>query len=333
MISTKGKLLHSNNFFDSATKNSDKRLNILVTDFNDRLFADVSTPALTAAYNAAFKPAYTAFQTAYGAMLNAENRYKNRTENTENQLEQLRKNADEWSFKVESTPGGAFRRGTLNYNAIFPNGYAPLQSGPYEGRIRALKSMVDIATQYSDLVDVTTDMNSFHQMLLAARSEQQGYEFGVATARVNLDTARANMVTGMFRLYAFLTYTFAPNMDKVESYFDVSMVRSSSRSTNDADATPATVIDILPAARRTAMSSNFATPVVFEVSNIGNTTVAIWTTNNENSAEPIGVALLGAGDTFTYDSDALSDGSNDLKYLIISNNDAIEKAKVSFSVL
>ena len=221
----------------------------------------------------------------------------------------------------------------MNYNAIFPNGYAPLQIGSYEGRIRALKSMVDIATQYPDLVDITATMMDFHQTLLATRSEQQGFEFGVANARVNLDTARANMVNAMFRMYGFLTYTFAPNMDKVESYFDVSMVRYVSRNSNDADAPSATIIDILPAARRTAINSDFTNSVSFEISNIGNTTITLWTTNNENSAEPIGVATVGAGDTFTFDSDALSDGSNNLKYLIISNNDATEKAKVAVTVL
>jgi hypothetical protein len=333
MSNKKGKLLHSNNFFDSATKNSDKKLNVLVTDFNDKLVADTTTPALFAAYTTVFKPNYMQFQTAYGAQLNAENRYKNRTENAENLWEQLRKNADEWSFQVESTPGGAFRRGTLNYNAIFPNGYAPLQVSNYEGRIRALKSMIDIAALYTDLAAVTIDMTNFYQTLLAARSEQQGFEFGVTTARVNLDTARANMVNAMFRMYAFLTYTFAPDMDKVESYFDVSIVRSSSRNTSEADALPVLNIDILPMARRTAISRSFADAIDIEISNIGNESVAIWTTNNENSAEPIGVVLLGAGDTFTYDSDSLSDGSNDLKYLIISNKGATEKAKVAITVL
>lgn len=333
MADKTGKLLHSNNFFESATKNSDKKLNILGTDFNDKLAADNSIPSLVLAYNSMFKPAFDAFQAAYGEQLNADNRYKNRTENVENYLDVLRKNADEWSFKVEATPGGAYRRGTLNYNAIFPNGYAPLQTGPYEGRIRALKSMVDISSGYPALVDVTTEMAAFYQTILAARSEQQAFEFNVATARVNLDTARANFTTAMFRMYGFLTYTFGPDMDKVESYFDVSMIRATSRNTSNTNATTATVIDVLPMARRTALNSDFSTPVAFEISNIGNTSVSIWTTNNENSAEPVGVAIIGASDTFTFDSDELSDGSNDLKYLIINNNDATEKAKIAFTVL
>lgn len=333
MSNKKGKLLHSNNFFDSATKSSDKKLNILATDFNDKLAADNSVPALVQVYTTMFKPAYDAFQTAYSAQLTADNRYKNRTENVENFLENLRKNAGEWSFQVEATPGGAFRRGTLNYNAIFPNGFAPLQLGAYEGRIRALKSIIDIAGGYPDLVAVTADMATFYQNIVAARSEQQGYEFGVATARVNLDTARTNLATAMFRMYAFLTYTFAPDMDKVESYFDVSMVRTASRNNNDDAITPATILEILPMARRTAINNDFSTPVNFEITNIGNTTISLWTTNNENSTEPIGVAKIGAGDTMVLDSDALSDGSNDLKYLIINNNDAVEKAKISITIV
>ena len=333
MSISKGKLLHSNNFFDSATRGSDKKLNILATDFNDKLAAEISITALTNTYTTVFKPVYTAFKNTYTEMLVLERRYKDSTAYAQSLWEELRKNADEWSFSIEATPGGAFRRGTRNYIAIFPNGYAPLQTGSYENRVRELSVLADMTALYPDLVDITADINAFYQLLLTTRSEQQGLEYSVANGRVNLDNARFALVTGMYRMFCFLGYTFAPDMNKVESFFDVSIVRNYSKSSNTPDTANITTIEVLPLARRTAITGNFTDTANFEISNIGNTTVMVWTTNNENSTAPIGALLIGAGDTFTTNSDELSDGSNDLKYLIIDNQDVVNKAKVAITVL
>jgi hypothetical protein len=333
MSVSKGKLLHSNNFFDSATRGSDKKLNIVATDFNDKLAAETSIPTLTTAYNTVFKPAYLAFKTSYTDMLVLERRYKDSTAYAESLWEMLRKNADEWSFQIEATPGGLFRRGTRNYTAIFTNGYSPLQNGSYENRVRELKALANITALYPDLADVTNDINAFYQTLLTTRSEQQGFEYSVANGRVGLDNARTTLVAAMYRLYCFLGYTFAPDMNKVESFFDVSMVRNYSRNNNTADALTVITVDILPLARRTAITANFSDTATFEISNTGNTAVAFWTTNNENSAAPIGAFVIGAGDTMTVNSDELSDGSNDLKYLIAENQDAVNKAKIAITVV
>ena len=329
----KSKLLHFNNLFDNATRGSVKSLDVLATDHNDKLKSNTTNVALVAVYTTVFKPAYDAFKSAYTGLLTAESLYSGRTRNTEALWEDLRKNADEWSFAIEATPGGAFRRGKVSYQTIFPNGYAPLQSGSYEQRMRALKSTVDVATGYADLADVIADMTAFYSTLLYARTEQQGYEFSLAQARTTVDATRDNLVIAMHRVYGFLIYTFAPDTDIVEAYYDISLLRSANRIDNTATANTPTVVDILPLARRTVLNGDYNTTTIFDLANTGNTTLTVWISNNENSSEPINVFTLAAGDSTTIDSDSLSDGSNDLKFLIAANSDAANKGKISVLVV
>ena len=329
----KSKLQHLNNLFDNATRGSVKKLDILATDHSDKLQRGATTTALNAVYTTVFKPNYDAFKTSYTALLSTESRYSGRTRNTEALWEQLRANADEWSFMVESTPGGAFRRGKVNYATIFPNGYAPMQTGSYEQRIRALKSTIDVANDYADLTPVTDVMNDFYQILLDARTEQQGFEFDLAQARTDLDAARENLLIAMHRVLGFLIYNFAPDIDIVEAFYDVSLLRNYSKpDSTDDDALP-TIVEILPLGRRTVLSGNYNNTVFLEITNTGNTSLDMWLSNNENSTTPINVFTIAAGDSISMDSDSLSDGSNDLKYLIAANNDALNKGKISVIVL
>lgn len=329
----KSKLMHFNNLFDNATRGSFKKLDILATDHNDKLRSNTANPSIVSVYTTVFKPAYDAFKLAYTGLLTAESRYSGRTRNTEALWEELRKNADEWSFAIEATPGGAFRRGKINYQTIFPNGYAPLQTGSYEQRMRALKSMIDVATPYSDLTTVITDMETFYTTLFNARTEQQGYEFTLAQVRNNVETTRENLVIAMQRVASFLIYTFSPDIDVVEAYYDISMLRTISKADATNTVNTPTNADILPSARRTVLTADYNTTTVFEISNTGVTALSVWISNNENSSEPINVFIISAGDSISMDSDTLSDGSNDLKYLIVANNDLVNKGKISILVV
>ena len=123
------------------------------------------------------------------------------------------------------------------------------------------------------------------------------------------------------------------NIDIVEAYYDISMLRTLSKADATNTVNTPTNADILPSARRTVLKGDYNTTTMFELVNTGNTTLTIWTSNNENSSEPINVFMLAIGDSVTMDSDSLSDGSNDLKFIIAANSDVANKGKISVLVL
>ena len=123
------------------------------------------------------------------------------------------------------------------------------------------------------------------------------------------------------------------NIDIVEAYYDISMLRTLSKADATNTVNTPTNADILPSARRTVLKDDYSTTTVFEISNTGTTALSVWIGNNENSSEPINVFIISAGDSISMDSDTLSDGSNDLKYLIVANNDMVNKGKISVLVV
>lgn len=322
---------HLSNFFQNATQGSNKKLDLLATDHHDKLSKGLSNPAINTLFTTVFKPAYDNFKIAYTTLLTAESRYSGRTRKAEETWDALRKNVDNWSFAIESTPGGTFRRGTINYSTIFPNGYAPIQTGGYEQRIRALKSTIEVAGDYPDLAGVVADMSSFYQNLLTIRTEQQGFEFMLSQARNEVDLARQDLTTAMHRVFGYLIYTFAPNTAVIDTYYDLSLLRYTAKNNAVIDPNISITADILPLSRRTVTNGDYSTTNFFEISNTGNTVLNIWISNNENSTEPINVFSIAAGDTIYTDSDALSDGSTDPKYIIVYNTDANNKGKISIT--
>jgi hypothetical protein len=247
----KSKWSRLDNTFDNATIGSYKKTDILATDHNDKLLNNMSDPDIADAYTNVFKPPYDAFKLAFTTVMTAEARYGGRTRNTEDMWKALAANIDDWSFAVEATPGGLFRKGTLNYSTIFPNGYAPFQKGAYEQRLRSVASLIDILGDYSALANVKTQVNNFYTTLLAARTEQQGFENELAKTRTDVANARQELVDAMHRIMGLLLYKYAPNTAAIDDYYDLSLLRTIGRNGSSDDIVLPNALDVLPAMQRT----------------------------------------------------------------------------------
>jgi hypothetical protein len=321
------------NVFDNSTRGSLKKMDLLATDHHDKLLANIADPDIDALYNNYLLGNYTNFKTNYANVLATEARYSGRTEATEGFWTALRQNIDDWSFAIEATPGGAFRRGKVNYNTLFPNGYAPFQNGGYEQRLRAVKSLIDVMGDYPALNTVRTTINGFYQQVLAMRTEQQGFENALATARTNAEEARQNLANAMHRVSGMLIFKYAPDTARIDNFYDLSLLRTITRNNNNITTVESTKIDVLPAMQRSILSNLSNTPMSFDFTNIGTTELIIWMSNNENSAIPIDALHLAIGDSSTANHTDLSDGSTDLKYLLVANTDVVTKGKLSYTIL
>ena len=324
----KSKWSRLDNTFDNATSGSFKKTDILATDHNDKLLNNISDPDIADAYTNVFKPAYDAFKLAFTTVLTAEARYGGRTRNTEDLWKTLTANADDWSFAVEATPGGLFRKNTLNYSTIFPNGYAPFQKGAYEQRVRAVASLIDILGDYTALANVKNQVTIFYNTLLAARTEQQGFENELAKTRTDVANARQELVDAMHRIMGLLLYKYAPNTAAIDDYYDLTLLRTINRSgSNDNDTLP-NAIDILPAMQRTIANGVYDNTNFVKLINTGAVDLQVWSSNNETSTIPSNALTIAPEETITISVATIADGSTNLTYIIAANADTLDKGKV-----
>lgn len=332
MTNLKSNWSYLSNVFDNATQGSYKKLDLLATDHHDKLLRDNSNTEIVSIYQTIFKPAYDKFKDAYANVLTTTARYSGRTLNAEALWQQLRQNVGEWSFAVEATANGMFRKNTINYATIFPNGYAPFQTAAYEQRLRALKSLIDIMSDYPQLATIVTEINIFYQNILNTRTEQQGFEFALQQARDRLDVTRKELVTAMHRVFGFLIYMYAPETNAIDNYYDLTLLRNAAKSMSDGSDNDSSTFEILPLGRKTIAKGNYNTNTVFQITNTSNAEASIWISNNENSQEPSNALVLPIAETLTIDASSISDGSDDLKYVIATNISSEQKAKISISM-
>jgi hypothetical protein len=328
MIIKKSTWSQTSNVFENVTRYSYKKMDLLATDHHDKLLNNTADAAIQDLYNTVFIAPFTDFKTAYTAVLTTEARYSNKTMQAEMLWKALSENISEWAFLVESVGGTDFRRNTINYKLLFAQGFAPFQNGAYEQRMRALTSFIVLLNDFTALDTVTATVTAFHQQLLAARSDQQGFENELAKARTLVDATRTELADTMQRVFGYLLYKYAPNTAAIDDFYDLTLLKASTKTNSDGSSAVIPSFEILPAMQRTILSDTYDQTTVFKLLNIGDAEVKIWLTNNPNSIIPPTAIVLAPSEGVTVSGLTLSDGSTDLKHLVAFNMDNLTKARI-----
>lgn len=216
--------IHLNNPFRSTTEGNFKLMLTMSTDMHDKITGALANePALQPLHQQVLKPAFEAFGAAYVAVAVQKGRYRRRTQRVEELLDELSgPQIDTWELNTQLH----FRKSTGEYQQLFPDGRAPFQKGTYEARINALGTLVSSLSDFPLLAQVRTEVDAFRQNLLTARSEQQGFEGGLADLRANLEQSRLELANAMFRTFGFLLYHCNGDADRVSRFFELQYLRS-----------------------------------------------------------------------------------------------------------
>ncbi len=218
------------NPFNAVTRGSFKLMNKVATDHFDKLNAALATDARLADLHANFKSQFMSYQQIYTDAIVNSGVYKSKTQIVEGLFavltgEKIRR----WDILTQVE----YDEKSPAYQAIFPQGREPYQTGGYESRIIALKALAGRMALARPLQAVAADVLAYADDLQAARQTQQSFEHSAKNISADLEAARQEMAKALQASFFFLGYLYINNLVKVESFFDLELIRSRDNNNND----------------------------------------------------------------------------------------------------
>lgn len=218
------------NTFLVVTASNYKKALSLGVDHLAKLVANQSD-AFIAAMVATFDPVMQAFMAAQQNLDAALGDYKGETQSVEGLFKLMN---DEKLSYWEGQVFYFYPKGSDQATQLLPKGRGPFQTGTYEQRILAIKTFGDKCALITNLVPLSVNVLAFHTQIASARALQQSSGEGqVATLRTLRETARVMLCTEMFSNLGLLMSHYKTNPTQVGNYFDLTLVRSKSKSASD----------------------------------------------------------------------------------------------------
>lgn len=310
-----------NNVFLNVTKGSFKRMLLMARDHHDKLKVEAATdPAIDALYQD-FLPFYLRFNTLYSAVTSNAGVYSGSTLSVENLLSDLSSTkAKRWDIMIQNV----YDDTTVPYRIVFGTGRAPFQKGPYDMRIAAITSLTTNLAVYPDLAAVKTDVDAFLQALDDARTAQQGSEKRDATFRNDLEDARVDLAIAMHRAFGGLIQLYADNTKRIEIFYEMKYVRSSSRTPsntggNGGNGGSGTSVTVNAGSQAVLLTGVYSDNTAFVVNNTGSDTLGLFVSNDPQAPAPADMSYINTGEVVSFTGDELTDGNAPMKYLIAVN--------------
>ena len=217
------------NQFDNGTKNSKKKMNIISSDHDSKLHAQISNPLIAVLFSFfhAIRLMYLAKYTQWKSTVAA---YHGATVNFEQLIAQLSSTMiEDFDIRIQVL----FKRGTAQYAALLPNFRIPFQSGEYDERITALGTLSESLTGIVALAAVKTDVDAFLLQLTTARDQQQGLEGLKQTLSEEVELARVTIAQAMYYTLGGLMQIFSANSIQIANFYDLETLRGSISDTAD----------------------------------------------------------------------------------------------------
>lgn len=215
--------IYINNTFEVNTRNSRPIAFSFFTDLKAKLEAASLTDPELLIYYGEFLPFFAAFEGIYMNLLMVEGEYEGRTLSFEDLLDNLNDTSHlrKWEGKVR----GEFPEGSPTELEIFPNKRAPFQTGTYENRVLAVKTLAQKLTQYPVLATTQMEVQSFGNLMESTREAQQNHEGSLANLRTLYENQRIIIATETFGVYGRLCYKFRANRPMIANFFDLEILR------------------------------------------------------------------------------------------------------------
>jgi len=222
--------IYANNTFEVQTRTSFKKMLTLTLDHIAKLSGTAETNPAFVPIRDGYAPLHDAFTAAYAAWKGSEGTHEGSTLNVEDLFLQLNTELRTWEARVRVV----FPEDSPNERSIFPNKRIPFQSGTYEQRISAVKTLYEkLATFIGEpsLIALSTTVNNFYDTIQSARFVQSTNEVGISSRSAALEAARLACAVGMYGNLGQIMYLFRENPVEIEQYWDLSLLRNTTDNT------------------------------------------------------------------------------------------------------
>jgi len=209
------------NQFDNATRSSFRLMLTVTNDHYAKLVAQQADADILALKNRT-QPIHEAFLNGYSSWKTEKALYKSATQTVDNLFEDLSGTyARQWDTAIMVE----YDKGTVEHTALLPNGRAPFQQGTKDEIIAAVKTLGDTLDNYAPLAALKATVDGFHTTIKGARDAQQGKENTSAQASTDLETARVDIATMLYRNLGSLMDKYGETPDTILNYFEVSLLQ------------------------------------------------------------------------------------------------------------
>lgn len=212
------------NPFLSATDRNFKKMLSLDADHYNKLVQKGATDPDVLAMKTQYQPFHEGYTTIYSNWRGSEGVGESHTLDVETQFGLLNTEIKVWEGKVRSI----FPEDSIQERAIFPDKRSPFQKGTYEQRISALRTLYERLATYTTepvLVTLSATVESFYNVISAARNAQQGNEISVSDYSASLEAQRVLCSKQMYGTLGRLMYKYLDNPALIEEYWDMSLLR------------------------------------------------------------------------------------------------------------
>jgi hypothetical protein len=309
-MSTKTQWQAEQNQFDNCTKQSKKRMNIISSDHNAKLLAQIADHEILVLYDF-FHPKYLSFTAKYSEWKLLKAAYKGATQATENLLKELASDKIEnWDIRIQVV----YRKGTPEYLALIPNGRKPFQSLAYELRLSAVETLISSIGDDVALVPLKTDVEAFYALIVAARDNQQGKEGLVDSLSVQLEQERVDCSQAMYYTLGGLMQKYYQNTELISGFYDMDNIRQTGK--DEEEPAEPYILSIEPLETKEA-GITFDDTTRFLFTNTGAVPLTIFT-DGSTPEVPANPFILNAGEETEKLATELGEAEN--RYLYILNN-------------
>ncbi len=305
-----------NPFLSATDRNFKKMLSLDADHFNKLVQKGTIDPDVLA-MKTQYESFHHDFITIYSNWRGSEGVGESRTLDVETQFGLLNTEIKVWEGKVRSI----FPEDSIQERAIFPDKRKAFQQGTYEQRISALRTLYQILATYSAepvLLSLSATVESFYNVISAARNAQQGNEISVSGYSASLEAQRVLCSRQMYGTLGRLMYKYLDNPILIEEYWDMSLLRDSSSNIlgefagnvsggNNVANIPLEGIEVSPATK-------------FRMSTLaGGTGVLAFYFSDQQQGQPGGEFIaVNSGDTITKTAEELGFGGSNLFFNVLN---------------
>lgn len=170
------------------------------------------------------QPSVQNFNAAYNAWKNTIGDRKSETTVLQNLFTELAgPQIEDWMFAVQ----GTYRKNTPQFEAIFPNGKKPFQTGKQLEKLDAVEQLsTKLGTYGVPLESAKTLVDDFLTQLSAAYHGQKETKADTRNDSTAVDEARITVCQELYSAMGLLMAHFKTNPEQAGNYFDLQLLRN-----------------------------------------------------------------------------------------------------------
>lgn len=211
------------NPFMAVTNSNFKRALLMARDHRDKLSGyALSEPDIAVLFQE-FAPVFDAYETAYAKVHTNAGSYRGHTQKMEELVQELSgTHIKQWDIWVQNV----YLEGTAEYKMLFPQFRKPFQSGAYELRIDAVRTLSYSLSEFPELSNVKAAVDLFLEKINKTRTRQQQVEGFDTGLRQMLEDARVELAYAMHRVFGALLHKHYRKPEDMERYYELKYLQA-----------------------------------------------------------------------------------------------------------